>query len=257
MDGDVHFVGDDFHLVHQADIDRAVDVFQKFGQFGSFGGADGDDFVDGGLIQRQADFQTGRCVAADDFRNGAGFKIGVARVFAFGRVNEEYVFADFQTAFFHARQQLFFGCARIGGGFQRQDLAGAQIRFHRVGGVDDETHVRFAVFVQRGRHAQNHGFHFADAGEVGGGLETGGAGGGDFVGRDVFDIGFAVVQFIDLFGVDVETQHLEAGFGVAQHQRQADVAQADDADCGGFVAEFADGGLFDFGCLHSGCLFTS
>ena len=168
---DIHFVGDDFHLVHQADVHGAVDVFQKLGQLGGFGGAYRYDFVDGRLIQRDTDFQTSRGMTADDFRDGTGFKIRVARVFAFRRVHQEHVFTDFQAAFFNARQQFFFGCAGIGGGFQRQHLTGAQVRFHCVGSVDNKAHVRLAVFVQRSRYAQNYGFHFADAGEVGGGFK--------------------------------------------------------------------------------------
>jgi hypothetical protein len=42
---DAHFVGNDFHLVHQADVYGAVDVFQKFGQLGSFGGAYWNNFI--------------------------------------------------------------------------------------------------------------------------------------------------------------------------------------------------------------------
>ena len=52
---DAHFVGNDFHLVHQADVYGTVDVFQKFGQLGSFGGAYWNNFIDGRLVQRKAD----------------------------------------------------------------------------------------------------------------------------------------------------------------------------------------------------------
>ena len=84
---DAHFVGNDFHLVHQANVYGAVDVFQEFGQLGSFGGAYWNNFIDGRLVQRKADFQTGRGMAADDFWNGTGFKVRVTRVFTLRRVN--------------------------------------------------------------------------------------------------------------------------------------------------------------------------
>ena len=48
--------GNNFHLVHQADVYGAVDVFQEFGQLGRFGGAYRNNFIDGRLVQRKADF---------------------------------------------------------------------------------------------------------------------------------------------------------------------------------------------------------
>ena len=215
---DTHFVGNNFHLVHQADVYGAVDVFQKFGQLGSFGGAYRNNFIDGRLVQRKADFQTGRGVAADDFWNGTGFKVRVTWVFTLRRVNQEHVLTDFQAAFFHARQQFFFGSAGVGGGFQRQHLTGAQVRFYRIGGVNHKAHVRLAVFVQRSRYAQNDGFYFVDAGEVGRCFKQAIGSSGNFVGRDMLDVAFAFVELVDFVGVNVEPQNLVTDIHIAQHQ---------------------------------------
>ncbi|MNN48573.1 hypothetical protein D3C81_1630600 [compost metagenome] len=93
-DVDAHAVGDDFHFVDQADVDGAVDVFQQLGHFRGFGRADLYHLVNGLLIQSNTNFEAGRGMAADDFRDSACFEVGVARVFALWRVDQENVLAD-------------------------------------------------------------------------------------------------------------------------------------------------------------------
>ena len=97
-------------------------------------------------------------------------------------------------------------------------MTGAQVRFDCVGSVDNEAHVRFAVFVQRSRYAQNHGFYFADAGEVGRCFKQAVGSSGNFVGRDMLDVAFAFVELVDFGFVDVETQNLVTDVHIAQHQ---------------------------------------
>jgi hypothetical protein len=48
----------------------------------------------------------------------------------------------------------------------------------------------------------------------------------------MFDIALAGVEFFHLGRVDVNAQDFEADMGVAQHQGQADIAQAHNADHG-------------------------
>ena len=48
--------------------------------------------------------------------------------------------------------------------------------------------------------------------------------------RDVLDVAGAVVELLDLGGVDVEADDPEADLAEAQHQRQADIAEPDDPD---------------------------
>ncbi len=53
----------------------------------------------------------------------------------------------------------------------------------------------------------------------------------------MFDVTLAGVELLDLGGVDVEAEDGVADLGVAQHERQADVAEAKDADLGLFGVE--------------------
>ena len=46
VDVDAHAVGDDLHLVDEADVDRAVDVFEQLGQLGGAGRAHRHHLVD-------------------------------------------------------------------------------------------------------------------------------------------------------------------------------------------------------------------
>ena len=56
----------------------------------------------------------------------------------------------------------------------------------------------------------------------------------------MFDIAFTGIKPAGFEGVDVEAEDAETGIGVAQHQRQSDIAQTDDADDGGPVCKFSD-----------------
>jgi hypothetical protein len=94
-----------------------------------------------------------------------------------------------------------------------------------------------SIFVQRGRHAQNQGVGFRRAGKIGGGFKAALQRGGNAVGTDMLDIALAGHQGVNLALVDVKAQNLVAYFGKTQHQRQADIAQTDNADNGGFVRD--------------------
>jgi hypothetical protein len=60
----------------------------------------------------------------------------------------------------------------------------------------------------------------------------------------MLDVGLAFVEFVDFGFVDVEAQNLITDVHITEHQRQADVAQADDTDFGGFICKFLNGGIF-------------
>ena len=51
---DAHLIGHDLHLVDQADVDAAVDVFEQLGHLGGAGAADGHHGLDGVPVQRDA-----------------------------------------------------------------------------------------------------------------------------------------------------------------------------------------------------------
>ncbi len=58
------------------------------------------------------------------------------------------------------------------------------------------------------------------------------------VGIEVFDVAVAAVDLVDLDGIGVEADHTEALFGEGEGERQADVAEADDADDGSVIGDF-------------------
>src|SRR3546814_16919017 len=77
---DVELVGDDFHLVDEADVHRAVDILEQFREFGNLGRADRPDLVDRMAIEREADVEAGRGVTAAHLRDGARRDTDVARI---------------------------------------------------------------------------------------------------------------------------------------------------------------------------------
>ncbi|MNC61844.1 hypothetical protein D3C75_1118140 [compost metagenome] len=98
---------------------------------------------------------------ADDFGNRSCFEVRITRVFPLWRINKEDILPYLQTTFLQARQQLLLGGTRVGSTFQRHYLTAPQIGFYRIGCIDDEAHVRFAIFIQRRRNAKNEGVTFA------------------------------------------------------------------------------------------------
>src|SRR3546814_9777286 len=62
----------------------------------------------------------------------------------------------------------------------------------------------------------------------------------------MLDQRLAGVQPCNLAGMDVETEHAVADVRIAQRQRQADIAEADDPDGCGLLLELLD----HFGCHH-------
>ena len=133
-DVDAHGGEDDFHFVDQGDVDGAVDVFQQLGGFGDLGGGDGDDFVDGLLVEGDGDFAGDFVDAADEFGDGLGGGVFSAGVFAFGGEGEEEVGAAAQAAGLEQGQDDFAGGAGIGGGFEDDELSGAEAAGDFVGG---------------------------------------------------------------------------------------------------------------------------
>lgn len=172
-DIDAHAVGDHLHLVDQADVHRPVDVLQQLGHLGGLGRAQRHHPVDGRAVQRHAHLAAGRGVATHHLGNGAGLEVGVARVLALRRIDQEQLTADHQATLLDPRQQLLLGGAGVGGTLQRDHLPFTQVALEGIHGIDHEAHVGLAILVERGRHAEDHGIGLGDTGEVGGGLEAG------------------------------------------------------------------------------------
>ena len=62
--------------------------------------------------------------------------------------------------------------------------------------------------------------------------------------RDVPDVALALQQLVDLGLVDVESHRAETGVHERLHQRQAHVAEPDDANHGGLVLNGQQQGMF-------------
>ena len=84
--------------------------------------------------------------------------------------------------------------------------------------------------VERGGHADGDEAALRDAREVAGRLERAGLHErGEVLLHDVADVVLATVDHVDLVGLHVEANRLEARLGLLHGQRQPDVAEADRA----------------------------
>ena len=107
------------------------------------------------------------------------------------------------------------------------------------GGRDDEAHVRIFSFAERRGDADIDGVESTDDGEVGGGAEF-----AAFYKRregfvwDVFDVGMTSVELVDLGLLDVDADDFKTRFGEFDGERQTNVAEAENAHFGSFVAYF-------------------
>ena len=94
------------------------------------------------------------------------------------------------------------------------------------------------MLAERGRHADDDGVALGEAGEVGRRLDPAVAERlRDPLLADVADVGLAPPQRLGLPRVDVEADDAEARLLEEEGERQADVAEADDADPRGAVGD--------------------
>ena len=237
-DIDAHGIGDDFEFVDEADVDGAVDVFQQLGEFRDLARADGDDRVEGRLIQGHARIQASRGVTADDLGDVGGGEFRVAGILALRGVNHEHRFPGNQPAGDHAGDDLLVRGAGISGALQGENGTGLQMRDDGGKGVADVGKIRLEVMVERSGNTEDDGIGLGDAEEIGGGVELATSEGRRNVGSgDVLDITLTT-QEMELFGfIDVEADHTEPGAGIGEQQRQADIAETDNGDGGGLGGE--------------------
>ena len=136
--------------------------------------------------------------------------------------------------------------AGIGGRFQHDELPGVQVRGNLLDRGDDVRQVRIAGLAQRGRHADVDRVDTGQRGEIGRRREQAGLDRRPHVGGGhVGDVGLAAQDGRDPLAVDVEADRRHPGAGEGSDQRQADVAEPDDAG-----AHLARGNALEQGIGH-------
>ena len=188
--------------------------------------------VDGLGVELGDGLEAGGGVAADDLGDGGDDAVGVAGVFALGAEGEVEVGAGLEAAaLLEHGAELAVGGAGVGGGFQADEHALAQVGGDGLAGVGDVGDVGLAVLVEGGGHADDDGLHAGADGEVVGGAEVAGLDLlGDALGGDVLDVALAGVHGVDLAAVDVDARDVHARTGELQAERQPHVTQTNDGD---------------------------
>ena len=246
-DVDAHAVADDGHFVCKADVDVAVGVFEQLLHFRHGGGR---NFINAAgqnaAVKRRRDFRRVFADAADDLRRVLRLVLLVARIDALRREPEVEILAALQAARFEDRLEQFFRRARVSRGFQNDDHAGVDIFCNGLGGALHIADIRLLVFVERSRHADGDGVDFLDKRKVGSSGKLSG-----FhhvfqrVADDVADVVVPGVDGVNFFRLHVEADGFVAGLREFHRERQADVAEAHNADNGGLVLYFAQKFRFD------------
>jgi hypothetical protein len=100
-----------------------------------------------------------------------------------------------------------------------------------LGGIDDVGDVGVFGLAQRRRHTDGDGVHVGQRGVVGAGAELSAVHQRrDDLRRHILDVALASLQGRNLARVQIDADDGEPLLGKSDGQRQADVAQADDAD---------------------------
>ena len=229
-------------FIDQGDVHRPVDVLQQLAHFRRLGGRHLDHTVDHLGVECHPVRQAGGRHAAHHLGDGVHLEGGVARVFPFGREDQIEILPH-PVLLAQDGQEQFRGGAGVRGGFQGDQLAGSQAGGNLAGGVRHEAQVRLPLRSQGGGHADDQDIRFAQTAQVvGGGKLPGALPGREQTrqpgGRNVLDIGLPPVQAVHLAGIRVKAQDPKSHLAEAQHQRQPDVAQTDNAHDGLFRLDF-------------------
>ncbi len=169
--------------------------------------------------------------AADDLRDGLRRVALVARVFPLGREGQEEVDPRREPALLEGPSYDLVGGTGVGGRFEDDELAAAEVQPDGLCGLPHVRQVRLLLRRQRRRHANEDRVGLVQPGEIGGRLET-----LRFARPlharpvDVADVALASIEGRDLLPVDVEAEDAESLVDEGQREREADVALPDDAD---------------------------
>lgn len=137
-----------------------------------------------------------------------------------------------QSLSLQPRPDHLFRGPRIGRALERQQLPLAQMRQQRLHRPGDELQIGFAGAGQRRGHADDQRIGFRRLGIVRGRLKSVLKRVAKLFARDRGEIALRRLQRCDFFGVDIEADGPESGFGESAGERQADVSKANDADRG-------------------------
>src|ERR1700733_2818111 len=100
-----------------------------------------------------------------------------------------------------------------------------QMRQQRFDGIENETQIRLAVFIEWRRHTENKRVDFGGTGKIRGWVEAASNSGLDARRRNMLDVGFSGSKRVDLDLIDIETDDLVSDLAIAKHQRQPDIAE--------------------------------
>lgn len=168
-------------------------------------------------------------------------KSGFARVLAFGRIDDVEILSRLEPAGLQDRYQNLVAGARIGRRFQRDELPLAQDPRQHGGGFANEPQVRFAVFAQRCRHADDDRVGLAqNAGVRGPGEPRRTGQRGDALLRNMADVGNPARDRVELGAIDVEADHRHSGLVKRKRDGQTDISQPDDGDRRGSAFDAVD-----------------
>ena len=158
------------------------------------------------------------------------------RIFAFRGEGEEEVLATFKAFGLEAGEHDLAGGAGVSRGFQHDELARAKGFGDVIGGLLDEAHVGLHMPAKGRGNADDDRVRLFQSRHIGGGVKSAGRLHiGNHVRAQVLQIVFAFVQGVDFARVYVKAYDRMSCLVKSMQQRQADVAQADDADNGGFA----------------------
>ena len=235
---DAHRVVDDLELIHERDIDGAEDVLGDLHGLGGGGGRYRHNALHHRAIEGGDEALRCRPVARHDLRDCDGVKAAVAGIFALGREAEKDIRPAFEAAFLKDRSENLVGRAGIGGGFENNELAGAQVRSDGARGCFDVGHIRLALPGQRRRNADDNHVALSQAGHIGcGGEALFGDVSRKLLATHRADVGLPLQQELWFRRIDVKAGDGEARARDRHRQRQPDVTEADDASRGRSVGK--------------------
>ncbi len=191
------------------------------------------DGVADDAVQRLGPTRALGCEAADDLGRVADAPASVAGVHPLRAEGEVGVLADAQAGRLEHRPQHLARGARPGGRFEHDQGAGREVGEGGLGGGDDVAEVGLSVVAQRRGYADEHGATGGQACRVGRGFQRARLNEwGQPIAGHVLDVRPTVGQRLDLGHREVEAHHAYARLREGGRERQADVAEPDDADGG-------------------------